>query len=78
LPNYHGNPYDGCRPECIGNSECQMNKACIKNKCVDPCPGTCGFEALCSVINHIPICSCPQGLTGDAFRQCTVLVNRGN
>ncbi|ALC38116.1 CG9572, partial [Drosophila busckii] len=68
---YIGNPYEGCRPECIGNSECAANRACIRQKCADPCPGTCGQEAHCSVNNHIPICSCPAGYTGNAFVQCT-------
>lgn len=70
IPDYHGNPYDRCRPECIANSECAKNRACINNKCADPCPGTCGVNALCAVTNHIPICSCPTGMSGDAFRQC--------
>lgn len=70
ISEYHGNPYEGCRPECVGSSECPMNKACIRNKCQDPCPGTCGVEAFCSVSNHIPMCSCPSGTTGDAFRHC--------
>lgn len=74
--DYHGNPYEGCRPECTGNSDCPMSKACIRNKCQDPCPGVCGVEALCTVSNHIPICSCPQGTTGDAFRQCVIVVER--
>ncbi|KAJ4432717.1 hypothetical protein ANN_21354 [Periplaneta americana] len=71
LPEYHGNPYEGCRPECLVSSDCPMNRACIRNKCQDPCPGTCGVSAICTVSNHIPICSCPDGTTGDAFRICT-------
>lgn len=70
LPEYQGNPYEGCRPECLISSDCIMSKACIKNKCRDPCPGTCGLSAICSVSNHIPICYCPEGTTGDAFRAC--------
>lgn len=74
IPDYHGNPYLSCRPECVGNPDCPMNRACIRQKCQDPCPGTCGVEAECQVINHIPICTCPQGTTGDAFRQCSPVV----
>lgn len=70
LPEYQGNPYEGCRPECLISSDCIMSKACIRNKCQDPCPGTCGLSAICSVSNHIPICYCPEGTTGDAFRAC--------
>ncbi|EAT34892.1 AAEL012905-PA [Aedes aegypti] len=70
LPEYQGDPYRGCRPECVLNSECPRDKACIRSKCVDPCPGTCGQDALCEVMNHIPVCSCPNGMAGNAFIQC--------
>lgn len=73
LPEYQGDPYTGCRPECVLNTDCQRDRACIRNKCVDPCPGTCASNALCSVINHIPICSCPKGMSGNAFIQCSPL-----
>lgn len=70
IHEFHGDPYSGCRPECVLNNDCTKNLACIQTKCVDPCPGVCGQEALCTVTNHIPICSCPAGFTGDAFRLC--------
>lgn len=44
--------------------------ACIRTKCQDPCPGTCGIGAICTVSNHIPVCSCPQPYIGDAFTRC--------
>lgn len=72
LPEYFGNPYEGCRPECIINSDCSSNKACIRNKCQDPCPGTCGQNANCQVINHLPSCNCIPGYTGDPFRYCNL------
>ncbi|ENN73328.1 hypothetical protein YQE_10090, partial [Dendroctonus ponderosae] len=74
VAEYHGNPYEGCRPECLSNSECAPNTACISNKCRDPCPGTCGVNAVCTVTNHMPICSCQQGYSGDAFRYCSLIV----
>ena len=70
LPEYQGDPYQGCRPECVLNSDCPRDKACIRSKCIDPCPGTCGQDAICEVINHIPMCSCPNGMAGNAFVQC--------
>ena len=70
LPDYFGNPYESCRPECVANTDCASNRACIRNKCQDPCPGTCGISAQCDVRNHIPICTCPRGYAGDAFRLC--------
>lgn len=74
LPNYIGNPYEGCRPECVLNTDCPSNRACIRNKCLDPCPGTCAANAECQVINHLPSCSCSLGYTGDPFVLCKVLV----
>ena len=72
IPEYIGNPYEGCRPECSVNSDCPSNKACIRNKCQDPCPGTCGQNAQCQVINHLPSCTCIPGYTGDPFRYCNL------
>lgn len=73
LEDYIGNPYEGCRPECTLNSDCPSNKACIRNKCQDPCPGTCGPNSHCQVISHIPSCTCIAGYTGDPFRSCTLI-----
>lgn len=70
LPEYTGNPYEGCRPECIFDSDCQSDKSCVRNKCQNPCPGMCGQNAECSVINHLPSCSCLPGFIGDPFRFC--------
>ena len=69
LHGYIGSP-PGCRPECVVSSECAQNRACVDQKCVDPCPGTCGLNTRCEVINHSPICSCNQGFTGDPFTRC--------
>lgn len=69
--NYIGNP-PGCRPECTISADCFQDKACIGQKCKDPCPGTCGLNAKCQVVNHNPICSCPPGYTGDPFLRCLV------
>lgn len=69
LPNYTGLP-PACRPECTVSAECPQNRACIQQKCQDPCPGVCGQNANCEVINHSPICSCRSGYTGDPFTRC--------
>lgn len=69
LPNYIGSP-PNCRPECTISSECPSNLACIREKCLDPCPGSCGIAAQCNVFNHIPICTCLEGYTGDPFTSC--------
>lgn len=69
LPNYIGRA-PNCRPECSQNSECPANRACINERCKDPCPGSCGFSAYCSVVNHNPVCDCDIGYTGDPFSGC--------
>lgn len=76
LPEYHGDPYVGCRPECTVSTDCQKNQICVRKKCVNPCPDTCGANAICEVFNHIPMCSCPAGYTGNSFVSCNVV--RGN
>lgn len=70
MPEYQGLP-PNCRPECAINQDCSSNMACINMKCKDPCPGSCGYNAVCTVFNHLPACTCSQGFTGDPFTQCT-------
>ena len=65
-----------CRPECVINSDCPSDKACINRKCQDPCPGLCGQNAYCRVRNHIPICVCNQGYEGDPFSRCTRITSK--
>lgn len=66
---YIGSP-PSCRPECMVSSECLPNKACVNSRCVDPCIGACGLNALCNVVNHNSLCSCPNDHVGDPFVQC--------
>lgn len=70
LAEYQGDPYSGCRPECVLNADCPRNRACVRHKCVDPCPGTCAPNAICDVINHLAMCRCPERMIGNAFIQC--------
>lgn len=70
LPEYFGDPYFECRPECIMNSDCPHNRACFNKKCVDPCPGTCGLNAECRVNNHSPSCYCLPGFIGNPVSSC--------
>lgn len=74
ISNYIGNPYEGCRPECLLNSDCSANQACMNSKCQDPCPGICGRNAECHVINHLPVCECYPGHTGNAFVLCSLML----
>lgn len=77
LPTYLGAP-PNCRPECLVSSECPSNRACINQKCVDPCPNSCGQNALCRVINHSPICNCRPRYTGDPFTRCFFIEGKLN
>lgn len=70
LPNYVGDPYTGCRPECIQNSDCPFDKSCLNTKCVNPCAGSCAPIAECRVQHHQPVCSCPTGYIGNAIVRC--------
>ena len=56
--------------DCVSSSDCPSNMACINQKCVDPCPGTCAPNADCRVINHSPTCNCATGYTGNGFDGC--------
>lgn len=71
LPNYLGRP-PNCRPECTISTECANNLACQNEKCVDPCPGSCGDNAKCTVVNHNSVCSCLPGYIGDPFVSCSL------
>lgn len=67
---YQGLP-PSCRPECLIDSDCSTLMSCSNQKCIDPCPGSCGVNSECRVHKHIPICYCRNGYTGDPFVQCT-------
>lgn len=75
LPNYIGKS-PNCRPECTMNIECNGNLACINQKCSDPCPGSCGFNAYCNAHNHLPNCFCNDGYTGDPFSGCSPIKSK--
>lgn len=72
ISDYFGNPYEGCRPECVHSSDCPSNKACNRNKCQDPCPGVCGNNAVCQVVNHSPSCTCLTGYIGNPYSNCNI------
>lgn len=62
----------------MSHSECPSNKACVNQKCVDPCiGGVCGVGARCEVFNHNPICSCSPGETGNPFESCHLIPATG-
>lgn len=56
--------------ECVQNEDCISTKACLNQHCKDPCLNACGSNALCNVVNHKAVCSCPNGFYGSPFDQC--------
>lgn len=75
VAHYFGSP-PNCRPECTISSECPADKSCINQRCVDPCPGVCGINAMCRAVNHNPICSCMYNYVGDPFVRCVPLPSK--
>lgn len=74
-PDFIGSP-PSCRPECVSNSDCPSNLACINKKCKDVCPGSCGSNTNCATLSHTAMCSCLSGFTGDPFTQCSLLQSK--
>lgn len=71
-----GDPKTECvRIECLVNTDCPSNKACINTQCKDPCSidHYCGERADCFTENHIAVCSCQPGSTGDPLLGCVSL-----
>lgn len=68
-PGYVGRA-PNCRPECIYDEECPSNLACIREKCITPCDGSCGAHTDCMVISHKAVCRCQESYTGDPFSGC--------
>lgn len=50
--------------------DCPGSRICRDYRCVDVCEGQCGSGASCTPRNHIPVCTCPPGYTGDALTSC--------
>ncbi|XP_046673785.1 C-type lectin domain family 18 member B-like [Homalodisca vitripennis] len=70
-------PFCSCSPgqilqtKCLENADCPLDRACIKQKCEDPCYNICnGNNTSCRVRNHIPYCTCKEGFYGDPLTAC--------
>lgn len=75
-PNSRGDPSIECvYIECSENEDCANEKACMDSKCIDCCslPNVCGTNARCTAQNHIGVCTCESGTTGDAQLGCVAL-----
>jgi len=79
-PGFIGNPFFSCTPEpmpeCIVDSDCPSQLACIDEQCQNPCTviQPCQAPAECRVIDTAPvrtmICRCPDGYVGGNDGQC--------
>lgn len=74
--NYFGNPNIGCRPRCTLSADCPRALACVNLECTDPCDNACGIRASCQVVNHAPICFCPNDMTGNPLTMCNNIPKR--
>lgn len=61
--------------ECVEDADCSSKKACINNQCQNPCSleKVCGEKANCAIENHVAICSCQAGTTGNPLLGCVSL-----
>lgn len=81
-PEYmsEGNPFTYCYQkdpvECEYDGECPNQRACINNKCVNPCEEIkpCSRNSICTVFDTLPvrtmICSCPENMVPDDNGEC--------
>lgn len=73
-PGLMGNPNVACvLVGCRADSECPTNRACINNKCENPCviSNPCDSPMECKVYNYKAECSCPIGFNGDMAVGCS-------
>ena len=57
---------------CDNNDDCPSHTACQNRLCINPCAydDPCSANAFCKVLNHSPVCTCPDGYIGDPTVQC--------
>ena len=57
---------------CANNQECPDHAACRNRLCINPCAydNPCAPNANCRVVNHEPVCTCPDGFIGSPETSC--------
>ena len=58
---------------CESNDDCPDYTSCRNRKCINPCAvdKPCAPTANCRVVNHNPVCTCPNGYIGSPHTRCT-------
>ncbi|KAJ8890121.1 hypothetical protein PR048_009628 [Dryococelus australis] len=71
-----GDPKVECKKlECSDSNDCVADKACVDSRCINPCslPNACGKQAECTPLNHLGVCTCVPGSTGNPRLGCVPL-----
>ena len=57
---------------CDNNNDCPDHTSCRNRLCINPCAldDPCSANANCKVLNHEPVCTCPDGYIGDPTISC--------
>ena len=57
---------------CASNEDCPDYAACQNTHCINPCAvrDPCAPLATCRVVNHAPVCTCPDGYIGSPEVEC--------
>ena len=55
---------------CHSNYDCDNDKVCVHEMCLDPCKDRCGENAICTTKYHVASCTCREGTSGDPFVSC--------
>ena len=57
---------------CEQDDDCPLYTACRNRQCINPCAedSPCAPSAICRVINHKPLCTCPDGFIGSPHTDC--------
>ena len=58
---------------CDGDNDCPDYNACRNRKCINPCAvdKPCAPSAICKVVNHNAVCTCPNGFIGSPYTRCS-------
>lgn len=73
VSGYRGNPYERCHVVgCRSNNDCPDDRSCINAQCINPCvyEHPCASDAQCRIKNHVALCRCPPGMSGNPYTFC--------